>query len=385
MPLTAREGATRAMLGRKSNVGWSRRRRQGFARGLCGLGLALLALSVAAPTRSKAQIVQRPIPEAPVAVESGSVSGELLDSGVRADFGVPFARWPVRELRWREPLPALTLERRLPCGSQGAGMHPGVATSRPSIITSAKRRPACYRLDRNIWASGDREARSEAAGCRLYLRAAASRSGLAGWRCTRRRKPRLRRASCSSNSRLRVGSLPASRASRTDVRIRRITPQATTASSTRSPRSSGSSARSTSSGGDPDKCPDLRPTVGLGVGVGAGGVQLARQGFVPARVRDEPGASSTIGCALPQTGGFRKRPACRCRRRSARPRSPTCGRFPPTRFWPCRRIANSDAREPYRSCRRSTATFCRRTSRPSSPPASRTMFPRWSASPATKA
>ena len=68
----------------------------------------LLGLAVAGPfaaSRATAQIVERPIPEDPVVVDGGALSGKLLDSGVRAYFGVPFAAPPVRDLRWREPQP----------------------------------------------------------------------------------------------------------------------------------------------------------------------------------------------------------------------------------------------------------------------------------------
>ena len=50
-----------------------------------------------------AQIVERPIPGDPVALDSGKVAGKLLDSGVRGYFGVPYVAAPVGALRWREP------------------------------------------------------------------------------------------------------------------------------------------------------------------------------------------------------------------------------------------------------------------------------------------
>src|SRR5271170_1654699 len=68
----------------------------------------LLGLAVAMPfaaSPATAQVVERPIPEDPVVVDGGALSGTLLDSGVRAYFGVPFAAPPVRDLRWREPQP----------------------------------------------------------------------------------------------------------------------------------------------------------------------------------------------------------------------------------------------------------------------------------------
>lgn len=45
-----------------------------------------------------------PIPGDPITIETGRLSGTLLDSGVRAYYGVPFAALPVRELRWHEPM-----------------------------------------------------------------------------------------------------------------------------------------------------------------------------------------------------------------------------------------------------------------------------------------
>jgi len=38
-----------------------------------------------------------------VDIDSGIVAGKVLDSGVRAWLGIPFAQPPVRELRWKEP------------------------------------------------------------------------------------------------------------------------------------------------------------------------------------------------------------------------------------------------------------------------------------------
>lgn len=52
-----------------------------------------------------AQIVEKPIPGDPVAIDTGLVAGKVLPSGVKAYFGIPFAAPPVRENRWREPQP----------------------------------------------------------------------------------------------------------------------------------------------------------------------------------------------------------------------------------------------------------------------------------------
>ncbi|HUO20956.1 MAG TPA: carboxylesterase family protein [Caulobacteraceae bacterium] len=45
------------------------------------------------------------IPGDPVATNGGPVAGTLLDSGVKAYLGVPFAKPPVDDLRWRPPQP----------------------------------------------------------------------------------------------------------------------------------------------------------------------------------------------------------------------------------------------------------------------------------------
>lgn len=62
------------------------------------------ALAMASST-ALAQIVAKPVPGDPVVIESGRISGKVLDSGVKAYFGIPYAAAPVRELRWREPQP----------------------------------------------------------------------------------------------------------------------------------------------------------------------------------------------------------------------------------------------------------------------------------------
>src|ERR1051326_9453871 len=63
-------------------------------------GLALLA--TAPPVH--AQIVENPI--APIRTTEGSVAGKVLPSGVKAWYGIPFAKPPVQNLRWAPPQPA---------------------------------------------------------------------------------------------------------------------------------------------------------------------------------------------------------------------------------------------------------------------------------------
>jgi para-nitrobenzyl esterase len=60
---------------------------------------AAIALMLAAPAAAQT-----------VAVDSGTVEGKTLASGVRAWLGVPFAAPPVRELRWKAPQPVAKWE-----------------------------------------------------------------------------------------------------------------------------------------------------------------------------------------------------------------------------------------------------------------------------------
>lgn len=52
---------------------------------------------------AQAQVVAKPI--APIPVDGGRIAGKVLDSGVRAWFGIPYVQAPVRELRWKAPQP----------------------------------------------------------------------------------------------------------------------------------------------------------------------------------------------------------------------------------------------------------------------------------------
>ena len=65
--------------------------------------LALVIALVLALIMPIAAQVKTPI--APIQIDSGSVMGKVLSSGVKAWLGVPYAKAPVRDLRWKAPQP----------------------------------------------------------------------------------------------------------------------------------------------------------------------------------------------------------------------------------------------------------------------------------------
>ena len=66
------------------------------------IGAALLAI-VTAAVPLLTQTVDTPI--TPIQTEGGLIAGKVLPSGVRAWFGVPFAKAPTQDLRWKPPQP----------------------------------------------------------------------------------------------------------------------------------------------------------------------------------------------------------------------------------------------------------------------------------------
>jgi para-nitrobenzyl esterase len=54
---------------------------------------------------ARTQVVEQPIPGDPVRIDTGLVSGKLLDSGVKAYLGLRFAQAPTGDLRWKAPQP----------------------------------------------------------------------------------------------------------------------------------------------------------------------------------------------------------------------------------------------------------------------------------------
>jgi para-nitrobenzyl esterase len=73
-----------------SNVGWF------------GLGAIVC---VAAALSMRVVRAENPIPGDPIIMESGKVAGTVLDSGIHAYLGIPFAAPPVGALRWHAPMP----------------------------------------------------------------------------------------------------------------------------------------------------------------------------------------------------------------------------------------------------------------------------------------
>lgn len=65
--------------------------------------VAGLILTVTMLSPLSAQIVVNPLP--PVETDSGKIAGQVLASGVKAWLGVPYAKPPVDDLRWREAEP----------------------------------------------------------------------------------------------------------------------------------------------------------------------------------------------------------------------------------------------------------------------------------------
>jgi para-nitrobenzyl esterase len=64
--------------------------------------IVLFAASIVSCTKETSQVA----PAVPtVQVDSGALAGKVLDSGVKAWLGIPFAKPPVRELRWKEAQP----------------------------------------------------------------------------------------------------------------------------------------------------------------------------------------------------------------------------------------------------------------------------------------
>jgi para-nitrobenzyl esterase len=74
-------------------------------RALCYVAAAMMAV-ISGATSTEAQVVDHLAPDDPVATEHGRIVGKILDSGVKAYLGIPYAAPPVGALRWQPPQPA---------------------------------------------------------------------------------------------------------------------------------------------------------------------------------------------------------------------------------------------------------------------------------------
>jgi para-nitrobenzyl esterase len=70
---------------------------------------AIEAISLAGTLLASTTLVSAdammPLPGDPVTIASGKVSGTRLSSGVKAYLGIPFAKPPTGDLRWKPPQP----------------------------------------------------------------------------------------------------------------------------------------------------------------------------------------------------------------------------------------------------------------------------------------
>jgi para-nitrobenzyl esterase len=71
----------------------------------CGIlnGAVLMCVALVMAASAAGVGVMNAIPGDPITIDSGKVSGTLLDSGAHAYFGIPYAAPPVLDLRWRKP------------------------------------------------------------------------------------------------------------------------------------------------------------------------------------------------------------------------------------------------------------------------------------------
>jgi para-nitrobenzyl esterase len=119
------------------------------------IGCGALICAVVATIGSNAGAQSKtPIPGDPIAIDTGKVAGTVLESGVHAYLGVPFAAPPVGDLRWHEPVPPKpwtgvydASSFKPACAQRGAGAGPG---------TNAQYSEDCLYL--NVWAPANAKA-----------------------------------------------------------------------------------------------------------------------------------------------------------------------------------------------------------------------------------
>jgi len=115
--------------------------------------LLAVALLLATTAISLHSCTQGAVPVSHIQTDSGLLAGKVLESGVKAWLGIPYAKPPVRELRWREPQPitwqgVYNADRKMPECIQVLRPH--------NINHYFGEEPTCEDcLYMNIWAPAD--------------------------------------------------------------------------------------------------------------------------------------------------------------------------------------------------------------------------------------
>ena len=130
----------------------SRGRRFGCVMG-CGLVMALWP-AVSVPAQAEAAAESARVPTEAVAIASGQVRGLHLGAGrdVQAFKGIPFAKPPVGELRWRPPQAAEPWQEVRDCfefGSACPQRAPAMMSAIPQMALNAHQNEDCLYL--NVW------------------------------------------------------------------------------------------------------------------------------------------------------------------------------------------------------------------------------------------
>ena len=199
-----------------------------------------LVLVLAGYGTSQAAPVEKAV--APVQTGSGKVAGMVLPSGVKAWFGVPFAKPPTGDLRWQPPQPiswkgVWNADRKMPECMQ---------VLRPHDINHYFGEEADLRglpVPEHLGA-GQRDTALEAAGRSCSCTAAAAPSARPAWPATAARTSRST-TPCSSTSTTASACSASSRIR--NCRRSRAAIRATTPTSTRTPPSSGCTTTSSAS------------------------------------------------------------------------------------------------------------------------------------------
>ena len=121
------------------------------------LKIAFLACGLVLTGAAASAGVMNPISGDPLMIDTGRVSGTLLDSGIKAYFGIPFAAPPVRENRWRAPQPVANWKGVYNADKKQAECVQGLRSNNINhYFGDEDAAEDCLYL--NIWAPGDAHA-----------------------------------------------------------------------------------------------------------------------------------------------------------------------------------------------------------------------------------